>query len=67
MAAKKDEAADVQPDEGLPAAKADITHADIVADPQADILAHDPPPISTGDPTVPRADSHDPRPAEDLN
>lgn len=53
----------VNPD--VPAAKADVTVEHIVEDPQADILAWDPPAISTGDPTVPRADSHDPRPAPD--
>lgn len=47
---------------GVPAAKADVTHETIAEDPQADVLAWDPKPIGIGDPTVPRADSHDPRP-----
>lgn len=57
------QAIDIDVNEGSPAAKADVTVDHIVADPQADVLAWDPPAVSTGDPTVPRADSHDPRPA----
>jgi hypothetical protein len=57
---------DLEYSEGVPAAKADVTHEHIVADPQADVLAWDPKPIPNGDPTVPRADSHDPRPAIDY-
>lgn len=56
------QAIDLEYSPGVPAAKADVTLEHIVADPQADVLAWDPKPISTGDPTVPRADSHDPRP-----
>ena len=58
MAAKADKTNDTD----LPAAKADITAEQVVAEPQAAVLAEDPAPIATGDPTVPRADSHDPRP-----
>jgi hypothetical protein len=57
------QAIDLDYSDGVPAAKADVTHKHIVADPQADVLAWDPDPVATGDPTVPRADSHDPRPA----
>jgi hypothetical protein len=57
------QAIDIKVNDDAPAAKADVTIDHIVEDPQADILAWDPPAVSTGDPTVPRADSHDPRPA----
>ena len=56
------EAIDLELTPGVPAAKADVTHEDIARDPQADVLAWDPKPLAIGDPTVPRADSHDPRP-----
>jgi hypothetical protein len=57
------QAIDIKVNPGASAAKADVTVEHIVEDPQADVLAWDPPAIGIGDPTVPRADSHDPRPA----